>query len=322
MHFTNTQIYETFFFRGIIANLQHKLSAGMKIRIPFVLLTALLLLSAGARAQVPIVKPGRSGSTKIAPAYFGPNAFPVPEMSDGRPHASVYAELAGDYFRGHLADGQDDTWDAFMRVSLPLWTPRATLELWMPVYEGWAFSPAVAAQRRMEPGTYRGHDAGDVYVCTSLHVLEGRDNGWKPDILVRAVLKSASGGTFEQARYYDCPGYFFDLTVGEGFRFEGFVRELRLALSTGFLCWQTDIGRQNDAVMGGALATLDTDWFTLGAEMGGYFGWEKDGDRPVRARLRLDLHPWEGPLRPFVQTGLGLYDYPFTQFRAGLAWSL
>ena len=293
----------------------------MKNTLPFLLAT-LLLLSPGVRAQVPVVKPDRSVSTKIAPAYFGPNAFPVPDMSDGRPRRGVYAELAGDYFRGRLADGQDVTWDAFMHVSLPLWTPRATLELWIPATEWWDFSPAVAAARRLPAERHRGHDMGDVYVCTSLHLLEGRDNAWRPDILARAVLKSASGGHFGEARFYDCPGYYFDLTVGEGFRSDGFVRECRLALSTGFLCWQTDNGRQNDAVMGGALASLETDWFTLGAELGGYFGWENDGDRPVRARVRLDVHPREASVHPFVQCGAGLADFPVTQIRAGVAWSL
>ena len=302
--------------------MQSVFSTGMKKALPYILPAVLLLLASGARAQVPVVQPDRSGTTKIAPAYFGPNAFPVPEMSDGRPLRGVYAELAGDVFRGRLADGQDVTRDVFMHVSLPLWTPRATLELWMPVHEWWDFSPAVAAQRRLPEERHRGHDAGDVYVCTSLHLLEGQDNGWRPDILARAVLKTASGGFFGEARYYDCPGYFFDLTVGEGFRFHGFVHEFRLALSAGFLCWQTDNGRQNDAVLGGALASLETDWFTFGAELSGYAGWENDGDRPMRARLRLDVHPWEGSLHPFVQTGIGLNDYPFTQFRAGIAWSL
>ncbi len=294
----------------------------MKNTLPLLLAATLLLLSPGVRAQVPVVKPDRSVSTKIAPAYFGPNAFPVPDMSDGRPRRGVYAELAGDYFRGRLADGQDVTWDAFMHVSLPLWTPRATLELWIPATEWWDFSPAVAAARRLPAERHRGHDMGDVYVCTSLHLLEGRDNAWRPDILARAVVKTASGGFFGEARYYDCPGYFFDLTVAEGFRFEGFFHEFRLALSTGFLCWQTDNGRQNDAVMGGALASLETDWFTLGAELGGYFGWENDGDRPVRARVRLDVHPREASVHPFVQCGAGLADFPFTQIRAGVAWSL
>ena len=140
------------------------------------------------------------------------------------------------------------------------------------------------------------------------------------DTLVRAVLKTASGNSYGDARYYDSPGYFFDVTVGEGIRFDSFVREIRLALCAGFLCWQTDNGRQNDAVQAGLLASLDTRWFTLGAELGGYAGWEHDGDRPVRARVRLDIHPWRAPVYPFAQACVGLHDYPFTQFRAGLAW--
>jgi len=313
---------KVFSFAGLIANLPFDLSFSMKSLFPLSLLTVLVLLTPAARAQVPVVQPERSGVTKIAPAYFGPNAFPVPEMSDGRPLRGVYAELSGDFIRGRLADGQDITRDAFVHVSVPLWTPRATLELWMPLVEWWDFSSAVAAQRRLPEQRYRGHDMGDVYVCTSLHLLEGRDNAWRPDILARAVLKTAYGGYFGEARYYDSPGYFFDLTVAEGFRFDGFVHGFRLALSTGFLCWQTDKGRQNDAVMAGALASLDTDWFTFDAELSGYAGWENDGDRPVRMRLRLDIHPWDASVHPFVQSCIGLHDNPFTRIRAGVAWNL
>ena len=288
-------------------------------RIIFLCLTFAPLVS--AMAQTPVIQSNRSVASKIAPAYFGPNAFPVPEMTDGRPHSSLYSEIAADYFRGSLGDGNDKTWDTFARISVPLWSSRASLELWMPIVEWWNFSPAVATERRIAPKQYKGHDSGDVYVCTSLYLVEGCDNAWKPDILVRSVLKTASGNSYRYARYYDSPGYFFDVTAGEGFIFNSFVKELRIALCGGFLCWQTDNGRQNDAVQAGFLTSMDTRLFRITAELGSYSGWENDGDRPVRGRIRLDLHLWKTPVYPFVQSCIGLKDYPFTSLRAGIAFS-
>jgi hypothetical protein len=289
--------------------------------ITIALALALLPVSV-AFAQTSLVRSDMSASTKIAPAYFGPNAFPVPEMADGRPHGSIYAETAVDYSKGNIGDGQDRTWDAFAHISIPLWTSRATIEIWMPVIEWWDFSPAVATARRLPAAGYRGHDSGDVYICTNLHLLEGCDNSWRPDILVRSVLKSASGNSFDSARYYDSPGYFFDLTAGEGFRFNSFIKEVRVALCGGFLCWQTDNGRQNDAVQGGILASAVTPFFSLTTELGAYLGWEKDGDNPVRGRLRIDIHPWKAQVHPFVQSCWGFRDYPFYSVRTGVSFNL
>ena len=43
-----------------------------------------LLIFGTAGAETNIVKPNLDIPTKIAPAYFGPNAFPVPDMLTGR----------------------------------------------------------------------------------------------------------------------------------------------------------------------------------------------------------------------------------------------
>ena len=105
-----------------------------------------------------------------------------------------------------------------------------------------------------------GHEAGDVYVSTDIQLLKARK--FTPDITLRAAIKTASGGSFEKARYYDNPGYFFDMSVGKSLYFgkgktfpyadaTDAKMELRFAGSAGFLCWQTDNGRQNDAVMYG-----------------------------------------------------------------------
>lgn len=279
----------------------------------------MLLLCAGATAQTPLTVSDLGESTKIAPAYFGPNAFPVPEMTDGKAYGRIYGELAGDYSKGRIGDGDDRTWNAFAKISLPLWTPRAELELWMPVVEYWDFSSSVASARRLNPERHKGHDSGDIYVCTRIHLVVGDEEGWRPDVMLRSVLKTASGNSYRSARDYDSAGYFFDGTVGKGLSLNGFITGLRAALSAGFLCWQTGTGRQNDAIMGGLLLSADSRWFKFTAETSGYWGWEHDGDFPVRSRFRLDIHPWDFPACPFLQVCTGHRDYPFTTIRAGVS---
>ncbi|MCQ2143310.1 MAG: hypothetical protein MJY56_04495 [Bacteroidales bacterium] len=199
------------------------------------------------------------------------------------------------------------TGDLFARVVVPLFSPRVNLSVWMPVVEWY------------DSGVCRGYGFGDVNVSTEIHVL--RERKWSPDILLRAAWKSASGEQYEYSRHYDCPGYFFDMTVGKSFAFEGsWVESVRVAANVGFLCWQTNISRQNDAVMYGAKAIMTGRWLGASAELAGYAGWQLDRDRPmtVRARIYGRLKGFE----PYIQYGYGIKDYPFHQLRVGLVYNI
>lgn len=282
-------------------------------------LTFLFLLACTrAGAQTPIVPSDLSVPSKIAPAYFGPNAFPVPVIPEARLDKNLRVELSGDFF---LPQDRrlDFTGGPSFHLRIPLWTDRAALSLWMPIQEWWNYDAETAALRRLGEAYKdggKGHDSGDLYISADLYVLKAR--GWVPDILVRAVLKTASGNHFAEARYYDAPGYFFDVTIANSLYFNGFCKELRGAASGGFLCWQTDNGRQNDAWQAGVSAMLDTKVFRLETQLAGYFGWEKDGDQPVTVRGRLDFHA--GRFTPFAVFAWGIRDYSFMMLSAGLRY--
>ena len=96
-------------------------------------ISALLVLGCcGARAVVPITRPNLGEAPGIAPAYFGPNALPIPDMSDGRTESHLRLEIAGDGYFGYQCDR---TADVFARAYIPLFTARVNLTLWMPVQE-------------------------------------------------------------------------------------------------------------------------------------------------------------------------------------------
>lgn len=288
-----------------------------------VLSIAAALIAMSLNAQTPIVAPNFSEPTMVSTEYFGPNAFPVPDMTDGRVKPYIYAELGMDYYKGRVGDGYDHTWDGFIRLNFPLWTKRATLEVWGPFVEHWKYSDAVANYRRI-PQKYRNSgkswDTGDIYIGTNIQILYGKPNTFKPDILIRAVLKTAMGNTFEQVRFYDAAGYFFDGTIAWSRQFQfSYVREVRWGLSLGFLCWQDGLARQNDAGQWGIFASIDTWGFTVTADYSGYVGWQNDGDRPSRLRLRVDGN--SGRWKPFVQYTHGFKNYPFDGFRVGLGYA-
>ena len=287
------------------------------MRTGWILLLSLVCTSASA--LVPIDKPNLRETTGIAPAYFGPNAFPVPEMLDGRVQKQLRAEIAGDGYWGFQGD---KTADAFARVFIPLFTDRVNLTVWMPVMEWYEMTPERMATCRVPDSlAHRGSGAGDAYFSTDIQIL--RDKKWAPDIALRAACKSASGGQYELARHYDCPGYFMDLSVGKswylGEKQEAKGVELRVAGSAGFLCWQTDNGRQNDAVMYGALASLKSGNFKAEVNYGGYVGWEQKGDRPMTLKTKLAWSFGRCSLNAMYQ--VGFMDWPFHQIRLGATYS-
>ena len=267
-----------------------------------------ILYSVFLFAEVPIEKPDLSKPTGIAPAYFGPNALPVIDMLDGRTQSQLSVELAGE---GYIGFHHNNTIDIFARACVPLFTRWANLSIWMPVY-GW-----------YDQYDGKGSGAGDVYIATDIQVLH---NEWFkserakyiPQMTVRVGIKTASGEQFERRRHYDCPAYFFDASMGQSIPM-GPV-ELRFAGSAGFLCWQTDNGRQNDAVMYGLQATLRHEYVSLQATWGGYVGWERHGDAPMSIKARVAGHV-KG-FDPYVQYQYGIKDYPFHQVRVGLAYHI
>lgn len=300
----------------------------MKRFYVFILLA--LLLAPGLSAQQ-FDKPNLREPTYVSPLYFGPNAFPVPDMLDGRVSPDLRIELAGDYYLGHYGD---QTEDIFARLHIPLFTKRANLTIWMPVMEWYQNTDERLLMSNLDTTARLGHEAGDVYISTDIQVLN--EHRYAPGITIRAAVKTASGGSYPKARYYDCPGYFFDASFGKSFYFAPKTRtgssyvhfddrgnanvELRIAATAGFLCWQTDNGRQNDAVTYGVQAMLKVPYFSLTETFSGYVGWENQGDQPMTIKTRLAGHI-KG-FEPFFVYQYGIKDYPFHQFRLGLAYSI
>ena len=273
-----------------------------------IVLSAFIFPLPPLQAEVVIEKPKLSEPTGIAPAYFGPNALPVIDMLDGCTQRELGLEIAGE---GYIGYHNNRTADIFARVCVPLFTRWANLSLWMPVF-GW-----------YDQYDGKGQGAGDVYIATDIQVLHNEwfrsdRSRYIPQMTVRLGMKTASGEQFERRRHYDCPAYFFDVSMGQTIPMGPL--SLRLAGSAGFLCWQTDNGRQNDAVMYGLQAQLRHEYASLQATWGGYVGWERHGDAPMTVKIRAAGHV-KG-FEPYIQYQYGIKDYPFHQIRVGLVYNI
>lgn len=274
---------------------------------------AAMLVSAWAFCGTPVTRYDPEEKTCITPYWFGPNAFPVPYMSDGTVDGSLKLEVGARYDAGRLVPGGTDrTWSLPYRVSVPLFSDRVNLALWGELHEWWDMGPETVAARRLEGIDGTRNNCGEMWLSTDFILL--RESGKMPAVTMRAALKSAAGWGYFNARYYDSPGYFFDADISKTFG------RFRIAAECGFLCWQTDNGRQNDALKYALGASWHGKALSARAEIGGYHGHEHYHDAPLTARARADFRT--GMFAPFIRYEYGIRDYPFSRFEAGVAWSI
>lgn len=254
-----------------------------------------------------------SGAQEKNTLHYGPDALPVPDISDGRLPSGVEAQLSGDLFYGRAVPGQPDWTEALsFALRIPLWSDRACLGIWGQAGEFYQSNAAVQSFRGADlTAPDRGSVfTGNLYVSAEMLLL--RETQCRPAIVLRSVLKTASEPYDKgRMRYFDVPGYFFDIAAGKSFG------PFRISVSTGFLCWQASGDTQNDAVMYGIQASWEKDAVAASLAFGGYKGWIGGGDSPMSIKARLALG--KGQVRPFAYFQYGIKDYPFTQMSLGVA---
>ena len=258
--------------------------------------------------------------TGTVPYFFGPNAFPVPDMmKNTSSHFSV--ELDADYAVGNLSPRQDRTFTSVFAVRFPLWSDRVNLSVYGQIHEWYWDNEEVRALRKVDPKyPLSGNTAGDAYFSLDMRLLEERS--WLPRLTFRVALKTASGDKYEEARYFDAPGYHFDFCATKTFRIsdESFFRAFSASLNAGFVCWQTDMGAQNDALLCAASLGVETSLANLSFDYGGYSGIEKSHDAPTTFKIKLELLP-DSSFSPVLFFQKGVRDWPFSQFRFGVKYS-
>lgn len=259
-----------------------------------------------------------------SPRYFGPNAFPVPRMGDGRVNDKLTADIALEQYWGF----GDNATDLNIRLELPLYPKYVNLSLWIVPVEYFNTSIHVRNERLMRIEDPKGWAIGDLYIQTGIQIL--RDRPKAPDIMINLTMKTASGNPLVAARYYDAPGYFFDATVGKTFSLgkNGRQADLSLSARVGFLCWQsprTDyIGHmlvmQDDAFLYGLRLGLTTRKWQFETDFSGYEGWIHNGDCPMVLRASASHHFQKGNAI-YLNGLIGFRDYRYYMIGLGYRFS-
>ena len=219
-----------------------------------------------------------------SPRYFGPNAFPVPELKSGKLSTMIEAEVRGEY---HSYEG-DRTKDIFARLFIPVAEGRAGLEVNYVVYEYYNMTLETVEERFAAGRSWKSGAHGDVIVSSFYQIL--RSEKWM-DILVEATLKSASGNRLADARYTDAATYWFNINMGRDlYKSNDKKTSLRMQGYAGFYCWMTNdaVHRQNDAFIYSAGLSGTHGNLTAAADFAGIYGYKNNGDRPLQIRTKVE----------------------------------
>lgn len=249
-----------------------------------------------------------------APAYFGPNALPVPEIRDARIDTLISFESSLDF---HFSTG-DNTQDLFLKLRYPFLNGRVAIEFFGVPIEHFEMDTITRDERVVRDYYAKGYAAGDLYIGTMIQLL--RDHGKWPDLLLGISLRTASGGNLGNARFTDAPGYYFDLSMGKSFNLSTHFK-IRPYAMIGFYVWQTnrDDWRQNDSFLYGLGLSAYSDKWEFSTKWGGYKGYIGNGDAPSVIRANMLYRISKMQLKFAFQQGLT--DFEYSSIRLGTVFS-
>jgi hypothetical protein len=246
----------------------------------------------------------------VSPAYFGPNALPVPEIRDGNIETRVSLEGAADL---HFSEG-DNTQNLFLKLRYPFWEGRIAIEVFGVPVEHYIMDTITRDERAARCYNCEGTAMGDLYIGTMIQLL--RDKGAWPDLVFGFTLRTASGNLLGDARFTDAPGYYFDLSAGKSYKLSSKF-QIRPFAMIGFYVWQTnhDAWRQNDAFLYGLGLKAYSNAYEFNAKWGGYKGYIGNGDAPMVLRANAIYKFKKVHLKLAFQQGLN--DFEYTSVRVG-----
>lgn len=215
---------------------------------------------------------------------MGPNALPVPEITNGSITPYSFLETG---LTGHIGKG-DKTGNIVLNSIIRAGN-KAALGLYFVPYEIYNMDTNTSRNvRNTRDYDGKGSSVGDVYIKGYFQIIENKTK--LPDLMLTFGVRTASGNNLEAARFIDAPGYFFHLSAGKtkpikNSKFQSF----RYYCMAGMYAWQTysDKYKQDDALVYGIGGTLTHKHFILDEQIGGYFGYLNDGDRPLVNRFSI-----------------------------------
>lgn len=264
----------------------------------------------------------------LSPAYFGPNALPVPELKSGL----IQNESFFEYSINHHFSVDGPTSNVFVKF-YKSFEGRVSVEAFMVPLEYYKLTEEARDKRLARSPDPKGFAVGDLYFGTNIQLIKSKDRF--PDLTLGLYGKTTSGSKIEDARFTDTPGHYFDLSFGKNFRHHS---ALRWYGSLGFYSFQTNLNQylQNDAIIYGTGIQLNNARLCVDAQLTGYFGYIGlkelvvvstsktqyiyDGDQPLVFRINIKKSYHNNDL--IASTQIGLHDFPYQSITFGFRYHL
>ena len=243
-----------------------------------------------------------------SPRYFGPNAFPIPDLRGGRLYNRFELEFRGDY---HYFKG-DQTHNIFGRLFIPAAEGQAGIEASFIFYEYYNMTQETVEERHAAGQSWKDGARGDLVITAFFQLFK---NNKIADLVFEASFKTASGTRLSDARYTDAAAYWMDLNAGfnlfKSADSKSFIRFQGLA---GFYCWMTNsiVHRQNDAYLFAAGLNGTLKKLSIQGDIAGFRGYRDNGDRPTILRTKLNYEFKNNILS--VRYKHGFHDYLYDTY--------
>jgi hypothetical protein len=249
------------------------------------------------------------GYLQLSAAGLGPNALPVPDFNSN----GVEGKWSfTNQLRHHFHEG-DPTTDLFTRLDYAF-SSRIAIAMWMVPLEYYNTATATRNKRQIREFEPQGYTTGDFYFGTYFHLLEESDK--RPDVVVSANIKTASGNNIEGGRVTDTPGYYFDVLLAKTFG------HFRPYIGTGLYVYQTydDLHFQNDAILYALGFYRNFEWMSLQCEWAGYWGYLDIGDRPSVLRANVAT-TFDSTVNWNMGMQVGVQDFNYTTLSLGIIYT-
>ena len=240
-------------------------------------------------------------------ANLGPNALPVPRLSNGRIDSLNSVSISTMY---HHMKG-DHTGNFALYGNYVIVNDRISLDaFWVP-FEVFNVTHQLKEQRKVVHHAYYKTSAiGDVHINFNINLLNKIKD--KVQLSLRTGYRYATSTRYEAARMTNAPGYYFDVSASRKFHPQS---KWMYAAMAGMYVWQLPLGLQNDAILFGAGIEYNNKQFQLLTNITGYLGYMKNGDQPIVYRLRAGRN--KKGMNWFAQFQQGLHDFKYTTGEVG-----
>ncbi|RXK60385.1 hypothetical protein ESA94_07905 [Lacibacter luteus] len=245
---------------------------------------------------------------KFSPAYLGPNALPVPSVTNGLADSNHSVTISA---AGHFMPG-DRTLNATIKGNYSIVKNKVSVDaMWVPV-EFYTMSHKLKEERHVFYLAYNRNKAmGDLHLNFNVQLLN--PNKHKHALAFRAGYRYPTSSNVASARMTDAPGYFFDVSTGGALSKN---RKWKYMAMAGFLVWQLNNDQpQNDAFLFGTGVEYNHKTFQLQTTVAGFLGYLNDGDKPVVGRIKA------GTVKPGLNWQLqlqqGFHDFRYTSIEVG-----